>query len=258
MRQTGARIVADVFDTQLEFLRRKLDIPTEKWDDLWQEQHDRAFVAAKAMQADLLADLHGAVSRAIEEGQSIEDFRAGFDDLVTKHGWLADKSGEYRAWRARLIYETNLRTSYAAGRYAYLRANTDAMPYWRWNHSDASIHPRPHHVALDGLILPASDPFWSRSYPPCGFSCKCTVDGVNAAAIKAQHWEVGVAPADFEPDPGWAYAPGASVESELAAFLEQKTEALPSEIRQDLMSALADRVTDSPILASVWKLLGGR
>lgn len=249
--------MADTFAAQLEFLRNKLDLPTEKWDEIWQEQHDRAFVAAGAMQADLLADLHAAVGAAIEEGQTLEEFRAGFDDLVERNGWLSDRSEKYRAWRARLIYETNLRTSYAAGRLAYLRENVDAMPYWRYQHNDSVQHPRQSHVALDGLILPADDPFWSRGWPPSGWGCKCYVEGVNMAAIRAQRWEIGTAPADFEPDPGWDYAPGASVESELAELVKQKTASLPETIRQDFMSELADRVTDSPILSAVWKLLGG-
>lgn len=49
------------FAEQIAFFRRKLNVPTERWDDLWQAAHDRAFVVAGAAKADLLEDLRGAV-----------------------------------------------------------------------------------------------------------------------------------------------------------------------------------------------------
>ena len=84
-----------------------------------------------------------------------------------------------------------------------------------------------------------------------------TSEAVSVRVLDREY-TVGVAPDDFQPDPGWDYAPGASVAEELASLISQKAETLPAPIRQDFMSALADRVTDSPLLASVWKLLGGR
>lgn len=40
---------------------------------------------------------------------------------------------------------------------------------------------RPAHQALNGITLPASDPFWDKYYPPNGFNCRCTVAKVRAA-----------------------------------------------------------------------------
>ena len=57
-------------------LRMANPVPTAKWDDLWQSQHDRAFMVAGATKADLLADLAKAVEKAIAEGTSLEEFRA--------------------------------------------------------------------------------------------------------------------------------------------------------------------------------------
>ena len=55
---------------QLAALQIRLNnlVPTERWDDLMGNAHDRAFVVAGAMKADLLKDLAGAVTRAIENG----------------------------------------------------------------------------------------------------------------------------------------------------------------------------------------------
>ena len=63
------------FQEQLAFFRAKLNLPSERWDDVWQSAHDRAFVVAGAMKADLLTDLRGAVDKVIADGIGIEAFR---------------------------------------------------------------------------------------------------------------------------------------------------------------------------------------
>jgi uncharacterized protein with gpF-like domain len=98
----------------IAFFKAKLNIPTARWDDLLGAAHDRAFVVAGAMQADLLADLRAAVDKAIAEGTTIETFRKDFNQIVAARGWTGwtgqgTKAGE--AWRTRVIYETNLFTS---------------------------------------------------------------------------------------------------------------------------------------------------
>ena len=129
---------------QMDYFRQKLNLPTAQWTDIMKAQHDRSFVVAGAMASDLLEDLRQEVDKAIAGQSTLEDFRAGFDDIVARHGWYY-KGG--RNWRTRVIYQTNLQTSYAAGRYQQL---TDpdmlkARPYWRYRHSDSVLHPRPQH-----------------------------------------------------------------------------------------------------------------
>ena len=84
-----------------------------------------------------------------------------------------------RDWHSRVIYETNLRTSYAAGRWQQLQAVKERRPYWQYRHSLASEEPQRHHLAWDGLILHADDSWWHTNYPPNGWGCKCTVDALS-------------------------------------------------------------------------------
>lgn len=44
---------------------------------------------------------------------------------------------------------------------------------------------RESHRKLEGITLPASDPFWDKYYPPNGFNCRCTVAKVRAAKYPA-------------------------------------------------------------------------
>ena len=209
--------------------RLTLDLPTETWTDLLHEQHDRAFSVAGAAHADLVSDLRGAVDQAVAEGTTLATFRRDFDAIVAKHGWSYNGG---RDWRTEVIYATNLRASYAAGRYQQMLDGAERRPYWRYRHSDASEHPRHDHLAWDGLVLRHDDPWWDTHYPPNGWGCKCFVDALNARDLK----RLGKSGPDTAPpvrtrtvtvgakgpsprtltipegiDPGWAYAPGQSV-----------------------------------------------
>ena len=67
------------FTEAIEHFRGKLKIPTESWDDMLGEVHAKAFTVAGATKADLLIDLHTAVSDAITNGTTITEFRKQFD-----------------------------------------------------------------------------------------------------------------------------------------------------------------------------------
>lgn len=223
------------FQEQIDFFRKKLNLPSETWRDIQKGAHDRAFMVAGAMKADLLHDLRGAVDKAVQGG-SIGDFRKDFDDIVQKHGWTGwtgegTKAGE--AWRTRVIYQTNMATSYAAGRRKQLLdpALLSRRPFWRYIHDDSVTTPRPHHKAWGdaGLTLPHDHPFWNTHFPPNGWGCKCRVVAVKApaegdATEPPDGWlatdpKTG-APAGI--DEGWDYAPGARADDDLRSFVQDK------------------------------------
>jgi len=207
------------FPEQIAFFKDKVHLPTQRWDDLLGAAHDRAFVVAGATKADLLADLHTAVLKGIEEGTTLETFRQDFDAIVAKRGWTG-WTGEGTqggvAWRTDVIYSTNLRTSYAAGRWAQIQEVKATRPYLMYRHSHGVVHPRPQHVAWDGLVLPTDDPFWSSHYPPNGWGCKCRAFALNDGDIrrlgKDGPDQAPVPPGDTTGiDKGWDYAPGAGI-----------------------------------------------
>ncbi|MDR1936002.1 MAG: hypothetical protein LBS49_10595 [Candidatus Accumulibacter sp.] len=233
------------FEEQIAFFRQKLHLPTERWDDIWQSAHDRSFVVAGAMKADLLQDLFDAVAPL--QRQSQESLTRKFLEAAEKnnwHGWTGEDTEEGQAWRARVVYETNIRTSYAAGRYAQL-TDPDLValrPYWKYVHSDLSWeHPRPMHKLWGDmqLTLRHDDPFWQTHYPPNGWGCRCRVVAVRqpedgAAAAPPPGWDT-VNPKTGAPagiDKGWAYAPGATRAEEIRAFVATKAGELSPELAQ--------------------------
>jgi hypothetical protein len=241
------------FQEQIDFFRAKLNLPTERWDDIWKGAHDRAFVVAGAMKADLLDDLRQAVS-PLQRG-TLDAFRKDFKRIVAQHGWTGwtgegSKGGE--AWRTKVIYETNVRTSHAAGRYRQLTDpdSLAAMPYWRYVHNDSVMHPRPQHLAWNGLTLRHDHPFWQTHFAPNGWGCRCTIvaqsqPGSGDKATPPDGWNAIDAKTGEQPgiDKGWGYAPGANAVTPLRELIDQKLIKLDAPIGaamwQELKPALA-------------------
>lgn len=154
------------FKEQIAFFQKKLNIPTRHWADVYGQEHDWGFMVAGANRNALLQDFRQAVETAISTGQTLEQFRSEFDNIVAKFGW--DYNGG-RNWRSRVIYETNLVSSYNAGRFEQLWADKETLPYWQYHHNDAVAHPRLPHLKWDGTIfrplIPGGKPI---SHPTAG------------------------------------------------------------------------------------------
>ena len=196
------------FGEASSFFQDKLNIPTDKWDDLWKEQHAKGFMSAGAAKADLLSDLRGEVQKAIDGETTLAEFQAGFDKVVAKNGWSYNGS---RNWRSELIYDTNITTAYQAGRWQqFVDAGTEYLMYL---HMDGVAHPRLEHVAWSGTVLPITDPWWNTHYPPNGWRCHCrAVRAERADWAKAQADDQGTAPTLTSDttgiDEGWDYNVG--------------------------------------------------
>lgn len=225
-----------VFEEQIAAFAQRLNlIGTQRFDDIRAEEHYRAFVVAGAMKADLLADLHEAVRKAVVDGDTIQAFRKQFQSIVERHGWHGwtgegTRLGE--AWRTRVIYTTNARKAYSAGRYAQL-TDPDMLsvrPYWRWVHSGLAKDPRPEHLDWHGMTLRHDDPFWRTHFPPRippDYGCGCRVVAVRNPAAGArteapEGWEANA-------DPG-AGAPPQDVVADIRSFVEEKRRKLPPEL----------------------------
>lgn len=258
------------FAEALAFFRAKLNLPTQRWDDLLGAAHDRAFVVAGAMQADLLADLRAAVDKAIAQGTTLATFRQDFERIVAERGWTGwtgEKTKGGRAWRTRVIYETNLFTSYSAGRTQQMKETAERRPYWRYRHSDASVTPRPEHVAWDGKILRHDDPWWTSHTPPNGWGCKCYVETLSNREMK----RLGLAPTEGEAMPyggqdpktglpegvdrGWDYQPGANADRELVDLIAQKKKTWPDSLNRAMLEFLRP-ILSSGLLAELAAALG--
>lgn len=239
------------FKEAIAFFRAKVNLPSERWADVWREQHNVGFMVAGAIKTDLLADLRQAVDSAIAEGRSLKWFQSEFKNIVKRTGW--EHTGD-AAWRARTIYDTNMRQAYNAGRYQQLQQ----FEFWRYVHGD-SRYPRHDHHAKHNLVLPRTAAFWQVWFPQNGWGCKCKVVGeteqslkrkglsvAKEPAIERREWvdkktgEVHLVPKGI--DPGFDYAPGADKPStQMAAHLADKpplAERLPDRLAPSAFSTV--------------------
>jgi SPP1 gp7 family putative phage head morphogenesis protein len=175
--------MADRFPEPVEakkFLSKKVDVESDAWDDLKWWEHAHAFTVAHSIKAGVVHEIHGLLTKALTEGQSFEDFRKGLLTMMEQRGWYgrADKTKDNNAyinWRIKVIYNTNMRTAYAAARYRRQLAAAKLRPIWVYR-SKLVGNRRQEHLGLHGKALRYDDPFWNRYYPPNGWECKCFVE----------------------------------------------------------------------------------
>lgn len=189
----------------LDYIKqKKLKIGFD-YQDVWNEEHLTAFTAAKVMQLDILQDMKESIEKAIENGETLEQFKKNLLPILYQKGWTGKQLIEdpitkeikevYIDTPSRLktIYETNLRSAYMKGRFdrAY---NSTLHPYLMYRIGPSKNH-RKEHLEWDGLILDKNDPFWLSHNPPNGWGCKCYTVAISKAR-KEKYEKEGIPTAD--------------------------------------------------------------
>lgn len=192
----------------LRFFRAKGFTFGFAWQDVWQQEHARAFTVAKAMQRDILEDIRAAVDKAIDEGQTVDQFRKGLRPLLEAKGWWGRKSmvdpltGEQRQVqlgspnRLRTIFEVNMRTAHAAGRWERIERQKKVFPFLEYR-SVMDGRERPQHHDWHGTLLPVDHPWWDTHYPPCGWKCRCNAVARNQRMMDAKGLSITNDPISF-------------------------------------------------------------
>ncbi|MGQ2942700.1 MAG: phage minor head protein [Blastomonas fulva] len=178
------------------------------WRDVWQEEHAKAFTVAKAMSRDLIEDIRQAVDDALTKGTTLATFRAELTPLLMARGWWGRSletdplTGEQRVVqlgspaRLRTIFDTNLRSAYAAGRWERIERQKKVFPFLIYE-SVKDGRERPEHGAWHKTILPVDHPWWDTHYPPCGWNCRCTARPVNQRMLDRRGETVTEQPVRF-------------------------------------------------------------
>ncbi|MBF0291130.1 MAG: minor capsid protein [Nitrospinae bacterium] len=235
------------------------------------EEHTRAFTVAKMMDLDMLADVRVAVDRAIAEGWSLHRFREELTPYLQKKGWWGVQemrdpvTGEITVAqlgsprRLKTIFDTNMATAYAAGKWKQIEATAKSAPYLMYDAVNDN-RTRPQHRAWDGLVLRFNDPWWKTHYPPNDWYCRCSVIQLDerqlrrlgkmgpdtAPPIETYEWvnprtgEVIYVP--YGVGPGWGYHPGLARTGQTLQTLAEKLEAVPA----DFANAALKDVVASP------------
>ena len=254
------------------FLGKLINVPTQTWQDLEAQEHEWAFAVAGATKAELLADLRRSVEQALTEGKSLGQFKKEFREIAQRHGWQHKGDAD---WRARVIYQANLRMAYQGGRREQQEQVTDTFPYRMWVHGD-SRSPRSHHLALDGKVFRADDPFWRNHYPPIfagamAWGCKCRTRMLSRGQLERLGKQVEIPPQSDElldvtlPDgrrvaarmprkTGEDYVPGLGRQEQRRRVLQGILDRLPPELRGQLEDEIRNRNTPEALLRELQRL----
>ena len=156
------------------------------WHEVEARAHATSFTVAGILRQDILQDVRAGLQDSLDNGLTLEQFRRQMTQKLTQKGWLADKAKlvadedgvlegkQLTPRRLRTIFETNMQSSYGAGRYAQQMENAADRPYWT-RVAVMDLRTRPAHAALNGLTARYDDPIWQFAYPPDGWGCRCRV-----------------------------------------------------------------------------------
>lgn len=161
------------------WLKARLPLSEAAAAALGKQAKRQALTVAGAASAQLVADVGEALLRAIEDGTTLDDFKASVGASL-QAAWRGTKTDPPS--RLETIFRTVTQSAYNAGRYEQA---TDpdtiaARPYWQF---DAVLDGRTTNGCkrANGVVLPADDPWWSKNLPPRHFQCRATFHPLRAS-----------------------------------------------------------------------------
>ncbi|OAV23658.1 Phage Mu-like virion morphogenesis protein [Moraxella catarrhalis] len=161
------------------------------WTDTHALAHARSFTVAKMTALDMLSTTKKAIEQAMTDGTGYKGFETTIKPYLISQGWWGEtvarnpktdqleqvRLGSNR--RLKTIYHTNRRTAVMTAKYERMKQASDTHPYWQYS-AVLDRRTRPSHSAKHGAVYAHDDLFWSHSYPPNGFGCRCTVKAITA------------------------------------------------------------------------------
>lgn len=195
----------------VQWFREKGYQLTWNWQDMWQEQHARAFTVAKVSQFDILADIRNAVDEALAQGKTLQEFTKELRPTLQSKGWWGEKTIDGQtvqlgsAHRLRNIYQTNLRMSQAAGRWERIERTAARRPYLRYV-SVLDGRERDEHRRWHGTVLPWDHPRWKTHAPPNGWGCRCKLQQLSERDLERFGYSVSGDLADANKVRRWVNA----------------------------------------------------
>lgn len=152
---------------------------------------DGGFAAARAASETIAGQIQQILETAIRRGTDqklaedriVRALRSGNDAEARAVG--VNPAGWTRAY-ADTVFRTNVASSYARGRREQAKAPgvSTFMGGWRFT-AVGDSDSRRNHAAADGLLAPFDDPIWSQLSPPLGYRCRCSLELVTKAEMRA-------------------------------------------------------------------------
>ncbi|MDE6835966.1 MAG: phage head morphogenesis protein, partial [Muribaculaceae bacterium] len=145
-------------------------------------------------------EMSDAMRRRLQRSNWIFSGMKTFHELNEAFPSLIDENGDRKSFERFLndvrSIDQNYNSNYLRAEYNFVTASAEMAAKWEGFMQDGDRYNlqyrtqkddkvRPEHAALDGVTLPASDPFWAEFYPPNGWNCRCTVVQVRKSKYPA-------------------------------------------------------------------------
>ncbi|EPM8255336.1 phage minor head protein [Campylobacter coli] len=229
----------------IEYLQSKKPQTSFDYDEIMHETHNKVFTIAKLNDLNLLKDIQNSLIEALKNGDKFETWKKQITPKLKAKGWFGDevevinpKTGEVKnikvgTSRLKKVFETNMRIAKAQAQWEnILQSNKE---YVRWV-SLLHGNRRKEHLALHGMILRVDDPFWINNRPPCGYGCKCSIQGVSESELKLYDWKLSKqTPADLA-DKNFNYDKNLGVEKLEKLYKEKISQVIQNFIKLEALS----------------------
>ena len=160
---------ARTIDEALAYLKAQgLDIDRETAKQMLAD----ARAAAKSL-AQMMALTIAETTLAVKAAAEVSGLATTWGDALLE---------AYKGYPATQSFSMSARTAYAAGRWERTQAIKKTQPYLVYRTMrDGRV--RGTHAELDGVALPADDPFWDTHYPPNDYGCRCIAYSADEQGI---------------------------------------------------------------------------
>src|SRR4051812_22605507 len=165
----------------LDYLKDKVAMPAEEFYALVAEAQQRAFTVSGVADLDMVSDVWTAIEKAVEDGETLQDFRARVEEGLT------DAWGGEEPWRGETIFRTNVQSAYGAGRQAQNDQVRETHPFIRYDVVDDERTSEICQELID-VVVPADSDFAATHHAPLHHGCR--TDEVAVTEDEAE--ELGV------------------------------------------------------------------
>lgn len=253
----------------IDYFRRRGFAISFDWTDVMAEAHASAFTVAKVASLDILTDFSAALSDALKNGLTPQQFAKEMEPVLRRKGWwgkaevVDPRTGEVRTAqlgspaRLRTIFDTNMHQSMHAGKWDRIERLKKARPFLRYVTIDDNRR-REQHAAWHGTVLPVDHPWWDTHYPMNGWGCRCYPQQLSQADLDRRGLKVSADPAvkkikvrnrttgqvietPVGIDPGFGYNVGKAGQAAIGDLLVEKLDRAPV----DVAGAMVDRLSSS-------------
>lgn len=216
------------FDEAVDWFASRVILSSDERKQVPTNARSRAFWIAGAAQLDVVQTVRDALTKAIADGGTVEDFRAKVRTLLMSQ-WGGDNPR-----RIDLIFRNATQQAYNAGRYAQMEDPT-VKRFRPYRMFDAILDGRTSDICTEcnGTILPADDPWWDTHSPQLHHACRSSIRALRRA--EAERRGITQSPTAVAADTGFGVSPRLAQEwrpepegrdQRLMAELERKRAAL--------------------------------